>query len=57
MSILDTIERALFGASAAETVELRLKLAEQRIAEKIVEAFEDDEDDAKASESAGGDDD
>ena len=57
MSILDTIERALFGASAAETVEMRIKLAEQRIEQKIIAAFETlDEDEDEASESAGGDD-
>lgn len=57
MSILDTIERALFGASAAEIVEMRIKLAEQRIEQKIIAAFETlDEDENEAGESAGGDD-
>lgn len=55
MSILDTIERALFGASAAETVEMRIKLAEQCIEQRISAAFEaldedeDDDDDERES--------
>lgn len=52
MSILDTIERTLFGASAAEIVEMRIKLAEQRIEQKIIAAFEtldEDEDDERES--------
>ena len=39
MSILDKIERiverAVFGASAAEVVEMRVRLAEQRIIEAL----------------------
>lgn len=42
MSILDKIERAIFGASAAEAVEMRVKLAEQRIEREIIEALEHD---------------
>ncbi|HEU5347851.1 MAG TPA: hypothetical protein VFU63_04490 [Ktedonobacterales bacterium] len=44
MSILDKIERAIFGASAAEAVEMRVKLAEQHIEREIIEALEHDSD-------------
>ena len=35
MSILDKIERVVFGASAAEAVEMHIRLAEQRIIEAL----------------------
>lgn len=46
MKILDTIERALFGASAAEAVEMRVELAARRIERRIIAALEQDEDDS-----------
>ncbi len=40
VSILDHIERALFGASAAEAVEMRLKLAERRLEQRLERALD-----------------
>ena len=47
MSILDTIERFVFGAPAAEAVEMRIKLAEQRIEQQLMAALEDEDGDGE----------
>lgn len=53
MSILDTIERVVFGASAAEAVELRIKLAEQRILAALAALALEGDDEECERESAG----
>ena len=41
--LVDAIERVLFGATAQETVEMRVKLAELRLEQRIIAALEADE--------------
>lgn len=47
--IMDAIERVMFGASAAEAVELRVRLAEHRLERRLLAGLEAD---AAADEAA-----
>lgn len=53
--LIDAVERALFGATAQETVEMRIQLATRRLEDRIIAALESDDDADDADDDADGD--
>ena len=53
-TLRDKIERLIFGASAKVVVELRMRLAEQRLAQRLLAALEADDTDADSDNNNGG---
>lgn len=55
MSILQRIERAMFGASAEERVALQIALIDRRIEQTFDRLFQDEEDQDTAHDTAAED--
>ena len=54
--IVDAIERAVFGATAQERVDMTIELATRRIQQKLVAALERDEAEEEAEAARSGND-
>ena len=52
--MIDKLERFLFGASARESVDMRIRLAQQRIEQRIIAALESDDGEGIATDGEPG---